>query len=464
MAIWQPSLEGRQGPKYLRIVEALAEDVAAGRLEPGMRLPPHRELAYLLGISPNTTSRAYAEAVSRGLLRGEVGRGTYVRDSGPPPVHADAADMLRPRAGPIDLSRNLPFPGIADTYLARTLAELAQSSRLQALLSYQVESDLHHHADAAIAWLRRVGLDGHRDEVVITNGAQHGLLASLMAIMQSGDVLLAEELTYAPVKALAERLALKLAAAPIDDGGLCPEAFDRICRTHAVKALYFTPTLHTPTTVTMDERRRKAVVEIARRHDVVLIEDDVFGPLMPDRPSPVAGLAPERTIYITSTSKCLAPGLRVGFVRAPKALAAGIRGAVNLSCWMPPPFMAEVASRWIADGTADRLTEIQRREAERRQGIAREIFAGHAVRADRHGFHLWLELPPAWTAEDFRAEAARRDVKITAGGVFAARPDARCRAVRLCLSHEPDAARVRSGLQTLRRILEDTTTRSELVL
>ena len=464
MAIWQLSLEGRQGPKYLRIVEALAGDIAAGRLQPGTRLPPHRELAYLLGISPNTTSRAYAEAVSRGLLRGEVGRGTYVRESGPRPPDADGADMLRPHAGPIDLSRNLPFPGIAETYLARTLTELGQSPRLQALLSYQTESDLHHHADAAIDWLGRVGLAAHRDEVVITNGAQHGLLASLMAVVQSGDVLLTEELTYAPVKAMAERLSLKLAAAPIDDGGLCPEAFDRICRTHAVKALYVTPTLHTPTTVTMDEERRRAVVETARRHDVLLIEDDVFGPLVPDRPSPVAGLAPERTIYITSTSKCLAPGLRVGFVRAPRSLAAGIRGAVNLSCWMPPPLMAEVASRWIADGTADKLTAIQRREAERRQDIARDIFAGHAVRADRQGFHLWLELPPAWTAEDFRAEAARRDVKITAGGVFAARPDVRSRAVRLCLSHEPDAARVESGLQTLRRILEDTTTRSELVL
>ncbi len=99
--------------KYLRIVEAMAEDIATGRLPAGTRLPPHRELAYQLGISPNTTSRAYAEAVKRALLKGEVGRGTFVRSIAPDPAQAEPETLRRAESGPIDLSRNLPMPGVS---------------------------------------------------------------------------------------------------------------------------------------------------------------------------------------------------------------------------------------------------------------------------------------------------------------------------------------------------------------
>ncbi|MEO1089776.1 MAG: PLP-dependent aminotransferase family protein [Pseudomonadota bacterium] len=464
MAIWTPNLAERRGPKYLQIVEALAEDIVSGALVQGTRLPPHRELAFRLGVSPNTTSRAYAEGVARALLRGEVGRGTFVRETSEPAPVASLSDMRRPATGPIDLSRNLPAPGLAAEHLASTLAALNRTRELRSLLDYQTEADLARHSEAAVAWLRRSGVDADRDEVVITNGAQHGILVALMTVTRPHDLLLTEQLTYAPVKTMAERLELKLAPVPIDDAGLCPDQLLEICRTHAVKALYFTPTLQSPTTATMQPDRRKAVAEAARRHDFLLIEDDVCGLLQPDGVRPVTAYAPERTIYITSTSKCLAPGLRVGFVRAPAEIAAAIRGAVNLTCWMTPPLMAEIAARWITDGTADRLTKAQRDIASRRQNMARSILGDHEILADPFGLHLWLKLPEKWSSDAFRAEAGRRDVRVTEGAAFAVTPGAAPRAVRLCLSHEADESRLKRGLDTLRKLLDGPSTGTTLLL
>lgn len=464
MAIWKPRLEGRRGAKYLQIVEALADDIASGTLQPGAKLPPHRELAYQLEISPHTTSRAYGEAVNRALIRGEVGRGTFVRGPSFPPPFDEGADLVRNNAGPIDLSRNLPLPGLAGSKLAETCAVLGQSRALRALADYQTEADLGHHADAAIAWLGRHGVRASRDQVIVSAGAQHGIFAALMALAQPGDLLLTEALTYAPVKAMAARLGLKLAPVSMDAHGICPEDLDRLCRDCSVKALYLTPTLQTPTGRTLPAERRKAIAAVARRHDILLIEDDVFGLLHPGRPKPIATLAPERTLYVTSTSKCLAPGLRVGFVQGPARLVNRVRGAVNLSCWMTPPLTAEIVARWIADGTADQLTDRQIKAAMKRQRLARRILGEHLPAEQTHGFHLWIELPAGWSADLFAGRAAERNVKVTHGTAFSLAAQAAPNAIRLSLSHEADESRLETGLRTLRAILDEGPLGAQLVL
>ena len=464
MAIWLPELTGHRGPKYLQIVEALAEDIASGLLSPGTRLPPHRELAFALGVSPNTTSRAYGEGVARALIQGEVGRGTFVRRPDSTGLVPEPANMRRPIEGPIDLSRNLPCPGTAATALAETLSALSRGSRLEAFTDYQTEGGPTKHTEAAIAWLERCGVKAGGDEVIITNGAQHGILCALMAVTRPGDLVLAEGLTYAPINAMAERLALKVKSVPLDDEGLCPDTLDEMCRGHAAKALYLTPTLQTPTTATMGPNRRARIAEIARQHNLTLIEDDVFGLLKPDRPQPIVTLAPEQTVYVTSTSKCLGPGLRVGFVRASGSQATAIQNAVSLTCWLPAPLMVEIAARWILGDTADRLIETQRSQAADRQTAAAALFADYEMRADTHGLHLWLALPAHWSADRLTAEAAARGVRIVDGAAFAVDPGARPKAVRLCLSHEPDKSRLMRGLETLQTILRERPPEFSLVV
>ena len=464
MAIWTPNLTGRTGPRYSQIIAAIADDISSGILRPGTRLPPHRLLAYALGVSPNTTSRAYAEGVRRGLLRGEVGRGTYVRSPQGGLSAGKSADLRRPSDGPIDFSHNLPFAGAAANHLAQTLSELGGTPGLQTFLDYQTETGLSHHLAAGATWLRQTEIIAPKEEIVISCGAQHGILAALLALTCPGDVLLTEEFTYSPIRTMAEHLGLKLCPVAMDSDGLSPDALEEACQRRAVKILYLTPTIQTPTTATMSEARRAAIAAIARKHQLLIIEDDVYAPLKASPRLPIACLVPQHTIYISSTSKCLSPGLRVAFLHAPPGLVAALRHAVTISCWMPPPLMVEIAARWIFDGTANALTEAQRKEAVARQELARTILAGHDMQADPEGFHVWLPLPTGWYPDRFCAEAAQQGVRLIEGAAFAADDRLKPNAVRISLSHEPARDRVITGLKILAKLLKAPVSNPPLIM
>lgn len=455
MAIWLPDLSSRTGPKYLQLVEAIAEDIAAGRLPAGSRLPPHRELAFQLSISPNTTSRAYAEAVKRALLKGEVGRGTFVRASDGMVRGSGAETMQRRETGPIDLSRNLPMPGFAEPHVRRIMSEIATDAGVQALLDYQTDGDLWPHRRAGRRWLAACGIESQVENVIPVVGGQHGILSILMALLQPGDLLLAEALTYTPVIAIAARLNLQTAAVAMDDLGVVPEAFETWCKDGNPKALYLTPTLQAPTTVTLSTSRRTRIAEIADHYGVLLIEDDVFGPLKRDKPAPIASIAPDTTVYVSSLSKSVAPGLRVGFLRAPSKLVSALHQSVNLSVWMTPPVTLEVARRLIEYGTAERLTVQQRRVAVERQGIAQQALGNKAMSQKADGFHIWMPLPDGWRADTFVAECSRQGVQVSEGRSFAINAADAPEAVRICIGHEATEERLQSGLEIVARILHE---------
>src|SRR5437762_14239985 len=157
MTIWRPDLRRRSGPRYAAIAEALAEDAAEGRLRPGVRLPTHRDLAGTLGVTVGTVTRAYAEAARRGLVSGEVGRGTFVRAVAGPALSAPPPDGR----ALIDLSANLPpagAEGVEAATLSRTLAALARRRDLARLLAYPPEGGLPSHRAAGAEWVGRAGL------------------------------------------------------------------------------------------------------------------------------------------------------------------------------------------------------------------------------------------------------------------------------------------------------------------
>ncbi|MDH3375231.1 MAG: PLP-dependent aminotransferase family protein [Gammaproteobacteria bacterium] len=364
----------------------------------------------------------------------------------------------------INFALNLPSAADSAAVLARTLETLTGSPSLSSFLDYQADGDLTRHLEAGATWIRRTGLRASSDALVLTNGAQHGLLVALLSLMRPGDVLLTEAATYAPVMALAAHFGLKLFPVPIDEKGLLPDALDSACRKTAATTLYCLPTLHTPTTSTMTVERREEIADVARKFGLCIIEDDVFGFLPQNRPPPVAHYAPERTIYVSSVSKSLAPGLRVGYLHAPKKMIRQLHSAVNLSCWMPPPLMAEIASIWIEDGTAEFLNDRRRVEAMFRQQTARRILGRHAFQADPCGMHLWLHLPAHWRPELFRISAEKRGVKLMTADVFSVAPSRAANAVRLCLSHEVSRERVVRGLDIVANLLDEQGDASALIV
>jgi DNA-binding transcriptional MocR family regulator len=453
MTIWEPRLDDRPGPRYLAIVEALAGDIAQGLLTPGDRLPTHRDLAYRLGVTVGTVSRAYAEAERRGLVSGEVGRGTFVRPRGSA-AEARFAIPEEPRSDLVDFSLNLPSAGESAQALATILESLSRDPDLGPYLEYQPDVGLPHHREAGARWVARVGLDADRDRVVVTNGAQHAMAAVLMTLARPGDLILTETMTYPGIKTLASQLHLRLEGLAVDDEGLRPDAFAEACRRGGAVALYCTPTLHNPTAALMGEARRREIADIAVRYGIPVVEDDVYGYLPERRPPPLAAFAPQQTFYLTSMSKSLAPGLRVGFVVAPPSgRATEIGAAVRATGWMATPLMAEIVRRWIIDGTAERLAIWQRNEIKARKAIAERALAGFAYRTQSESFHIWLNLPEPWRADETVAEARRQGVMLLGADTFTVGRQPPPHAVRLCVGAVRERGQVERGLAVLASLL-----------
>jgi DNA-binding transcriptional MocR family regulator len=450
--MWTPRLEGRSGPRYLAIADALGEDLEKGRVRAGTQLPTHRALADRLGVTVGTVSRGYAEAARRGLLSGEVGRGTFVRHPlGDMPVIPEARST-----GVVDLSLNHPPPGMAEPAraLADALAALATRSDTSSLLAYPVEGGSAAHREAGAAWIARGGLSARPEDVLVCSGSQHALTTVLSSQLRPGDLLLTECLTYPGLKAVAGLLHLRVQGLPLDEQGLRPDAFEAACRAGGAKALHCVPTIQNPTTAMMSLARREEIASIARAHGILVIEDDIHALLPPKRPKPVAALLPELTYYLTSTSKVLTPGLRVGYVLAPPGKAEALAAAIRVTTWGAAPLMVEVVSTWMRTGAADSILEAMRREAAARQDMARRVLAGLEFQAHPHGMHLWLLLPEPWRSDGFAAVARRRGVLVSPAEAFLVGRTAGPHAVRVSLGSPRTRAELETGLSVLREVLE----------
>ena len=446
MTMWAPNLDGRKGPLYRAIADAIDEEVLNGTLRAGARLPPHRDLADRLGVTVTTVTRAYTEAARRGLTSGHVGRGTFIRGNG--------AEDAPEEPGPVDLSINILMP---DKEVAMLESRLFQRRVLPwtQLLGYVHSRGHVRHRQAMAAWVAGTGFRTTHDHLVLTAGAQHALTCTFAALLKPGDTLLVEELTYAGARILAQQMQVRLRGVSIDGEGLRSEALDAACRSSRARVLYCMPRLQNPTSAVMGERRRRQIATVAARHRLTVIEDDTYGFVSPES-TPLAALIPEQTVFVTTLSKSLFPGMRLGCAAAPLALTEKIASAVWATMIMTSPIGADLLSSWIEDGTATRIADWKRHEFAARQAIARRMLEGQRVQTHPSSPHLWLQLPPRWSSDAFVAQMRSQGVLINGSREFAA-GDHQPRAVRLCLG----TPRTRAGLeQALARVVDGLAGRS----
>jgi DNA-binding transcriptional MocR family regulator len=453
MTIWSPDLDAGAEPKYLALVDALSRDIANGRLCPGSRLPTQRELANRLGIAIGTVSRAYSVAERRGIVQGEVGRGTFVRRDGAT-YHEGADEPMDPDV--IDLSRGRLVRPSGDPVLGQTLKQLAQRRDLHQLIEvYQPPAGMSRHRSAGAAWLRRSGLEVDPDRVVITNGAQHGAAIVLASIARPGDLILTEQVTYSGMTALARLQQLRLQALPMDRYGLLPEALESACRSASPRALFCMSTLQNPTGRTMSLERRKELAEIIQRYGLLVLEDDVNGFLPTEPLPPLAALAQDQTFYITGTSKSLAPGLRVGYVIPPAPLLATLSATMQATTWFTAPLMAEIVTRWIESGKAEEIAQWKRQETQARYALAQGILGPWLSPSAPVSFHLWVQLPEPWRAEAFVNQARSRGVVVNSSDEFVVDREPAPHAVRVCLGAGLSRTRLEEGLRSLAELLHN---------
>ncbi|PLR25619.1 PLP-dependent aminotransferase family protein [Caulobacter zeae] len=381
-ATWLRRVAAGEGPIYRRLFEALRGAIADGELSAGEQLPPQRTVAGLLGVDFTTVTRAYALAREQGLVEGTAGRGTFVR------LRAGEEE-----AGLVDLSMNLPPPpqGLSlGALLRETTADVLARTDPATLMAYHAGAGSLAQRGAGAAWMAPGLGAADPERVVVCAGAQAALSAILAVETAPGDAVVVEALTYPGLLAALAARGVRAIACPMDGEGIVPEALAEQLAASGARLVVVTPTWQNPTTATMGEDRRAAVVEVCARAGARIVEDDAYGRLPDPAPTALTSLAPDRVWHVATLAKALTPGLRIAYVAAPNAAAAQrLAAAGHALCQMPAPLMAAVATAWIREGTAEAVLSGVRAEALARRALAAEILP-HA-KGPAGCLHVWLE-------------------------------------------------------------------------
>lgn len=420
MSHWPLTKEDITRPAYRALAQGIAAAIDSGSLRPGDRLPPHRDLAWKLGLSVQTVSRAYEELIRAGLISGEVGRGSFVK-SGPRetvevPWFRAATD--RP---PIDLSMMTPvaLPQIAKAWrdsMMRVAAQLPDP----AIHSFRPRQTMALYGGMAAGWLARCGLVVPAQRILVTNGTTPAMFIALMTAAAPGDEIATESSTCHTLRPAIQHLHLRMRGIADDDRGMIPEALVAAARSSGgrMKAVFLLPSGAGPFARMIDRDRREELAHAARDAGLVILESDPLGPVALRRPPPVSSFAPECSFYFTGLSKCLSPGLRLGFLAMPEHLAERALNRHLSVAWMATPMIAEIARDWIETGTADDLLAAQRVELAARNRLAQRVLGGRS-RGFLHGLHRWLPLPEGSDEGELLRRALAQDVALAPGSGFA---------------------------------------------
>ena len=446
------SLGDGSKPKYQSIAEDLAQAILNGQVPMGEKLPPQRNLARRLGVTTGTISRAYSILERQGLATARVGDGTYVRSA----EHVGQDGDTDKLPAPIDLAHNVAMVGDEAQALQAAFTSLAQDAEMmRQVLMYQSETGLRRHREAGAKWLCRFGTTGQWNRVMVTHGAQHGLACVLRTVARPGDALLTESLSYPGLQALARSMRLQLIGIETDGQGITPQALERAAKTFDTKFLYCAPSLHNPTSATMSMQRREAIAAVVRAHGLYIIEDCVHAAMQAAPLPALSTWLPQQSFLLSSFSKVLAPGLRVGYVEAAPEWLSKFAASMRADSWMVAPLLPEVATRWLESGAMEALISQQRQLTQERLLAALQILHGLEFRTDAEYPLIWLPLPEPWRAGQFAAALRQAGVLVRTADHFAVGRSPAPHAIRISLNAPDSVAQLQSGLHILKAMIDN---------
>lgn len=462
MTNWLPDLTIGTGPIYLRLADRIEDAVLSGQLPAGAKLPPQRNIAYDLGLTVGTISRAYALVHERGLVSGEVGRGTYVLDrdrekpkNGTDPVSTALAGTRLQNAEPGVLRfDSASAPDTGQTAIVADIVNAVMQTNPSEIASY-TRTFPQSWSEAGKRWLSRAGFEPPVECIVPTIGAHAAVVAILSVVTVPGDRVAFEPFTYSQVSRAAGLTGRRAVLAESDSDGLVPDDFERLCAQQHPKLVFLMPNVQNPTLAMLPESRRRAIAEIARRYGVWIVEDDLYGSLIADPLPPISAFAPERTFMVNGLSKSVAAGVRGGWVSCPPLYAPRVRIAHKMMTGGLPFLLAEVTARLVLSGEAERIMHRTVEELAARETIARQVFNGIKFRSRPGVPFLWLKLPDPWLSGTFKKAAQEENILIDDEDEFKAGRFGNTEPhVRISFSTPVSREAVHGGFSRLARLLE----------
>ena len=457
--IWEPDLDGKSGPKYQRVADTIRAAVGDGVLQCGTKLPPVRELAYQLKITPGTVARAYTLLTDEGLLQAEVGRGTFVAEQQSQVMDDVWSRELHLQEAKDPHHVSLFSPRIVDVGQVAALREaMERVARGDPLLflNYPTRDAYLPVRQAVVQWLegQALGPLGEAD-VVLTHGGQNGILTVLQTVLRDPQpVILVEDLSDAGFRRAAELLRAKVVGVAMDEYGIVPDSLELAIRKSGAQVLCTSPEVHNPTGLFTPLERRREIVRVAQRHGVQIVEDDCYRMGEAKAPS-YRALAPDMTWHVFSISKNLTPALRVGFALAPSGRSQELRRAAEYSYFGLAQPLAEITRILLSDPRTKDLALQVRREMAKYIRVAVNTLGGFELVWNDEVPFLWLKLPAGWRSAAFTRAAEAKGVQIRSADEFALRDGRAPNAVRICVNGHVSLKRFEDAMLRLRALLDN---------
>ena len=442
------------GPKYKRVADTIQSAIRTGDLRAGDKLPPVRELAWSLGITPGTVARAYTLLTTAGHVVAEVGRGTFVATTPPRPSALHREYVSVPvQDGKLSLF-SPQLPDLGQVALIREAFGRVGETAPERLLHYPPRDAYRPLREAAVHWLRGIPL-GSIDEsdVVIVHGAQNGLTVILQAILRGArPTVLVEDLAYPGFRRTADLLRADVVGLPSDEKGVRPDTLADIARATGAQVLCTSPDVHNPTLTCTPSERRSEIAEVCRALDIQIIEDNCYRRTDTTGPS-YRILAPERTWHLSSISKILTPALRIGFAVAPRGRGPDLRQVAEHGFFGIAQPLAEVAEHILTLPETDEIVLAIRARMAEYVRVAVNALGTYKLTWHEDVPFLWLPLPQGWRAAAFCRAAEARGVQIRSADEFALRDGRAPHAVRIAVNAQVPLHTFENAMLQLRDLL-----------
>lgn len=447
--IWPPNFTGCTQPKYIVLIQSLRGAVRNGQLPVGERLPPVRELAWQLGITPGTVARAYKMAVEEGLLVTTVGRGTFVADTRPEPVLAPEPLVSITQSEDIDL-RAVRVPDVGQDRIIRdVMTRVAAAEGSSYLYCPDSGSDLLAR-QAAVNWIGQ-DMAGRftADDVVLTLGAQNAQMISLQCCLHGANpVVLTESVTFPGVRHAGRLLRAEVVGVEMDQHGLRPDKLEEALRRHGGQVLVTSAAAHSPTTVQAPLERRQEIAELARRYNLQIIEDDCYAISDSDLPS-YRAMDPDRVWYLGSLTKAVSSALRFGYLVAPEGRAQMARHVTQSNFYGVPQPMLDICAELIQSGQAAAIRDEVLKFIEARVHLAVNVLGSWDIRWRPDVPFIWLKLPQGWRGSTFVRACDAEGIRIKSADEYVLSDGQAPNAVRISLAPDVPDADLRAALETM---------------
>ena len=463
MTNWLPDITEGDGPIYLRLADSIEGAISDGILQAGSKLPPQRNLAYDLGVTIGTISRAYALIHERGLVSGEVGRGTYVNERKTPapslPMEPAAAAFGSTRHA-VDTSAEFRLnttaaPDVGQSGLIARHIEAVTREHPQDITNY-ARSFPDNWCMAGVRWLSQNGWSPKPENIVSTLGAHAAVMSVMSAMTAPGDRIVFEPVTYSHISRSAALAGRRVTLVEADENGIVPDDFERVCAQQHPKMIFLMSAGQNPTCATLPEDRRRAIADIARRYGVWIVEDNLYGAMTRDAIPLIAEFAPDITFVVGGLSKSVAAGVRGGWVACPAQYSSRIRISHSMMTGGLPFMLAELNARLVNSGDAHDIRKDCIAELNGRETIARRVFAGLDFNSLPDIAFLWLRLPEPWLSGTFRNAAMKEGVLIDDEDEFkAGRTDKVFHRVRISFSGPSTREELTHAFGILRHLLDN---------